>query len=257
LKKVQTRTLFAAVTTLILAAAPLAAAPPAKSAAPGYDLKGRYFETCACKVSCPCASNATLPTEGHCDAVSLIHIDTGTVEQTKLDGLTLAIVMKFPDGAKAQDSLQAGKVDLITFYIDEAATPAQRAALDKAMPALFGPMDKIQGYKAAQWVPMTLRVEGDKVHFQVADGSRLAFDAENLRVGDQGKIALGKATAANRIMLTNSAPFPWVKNISQGIGHTFHYDDLGSKWDYTERNAFFGDVAARGSLQTKVAEATR
>jgi hypothetical protein len=112
----------------------------------------------------------------------------------------------------------------------------------------------VQGYKAPQWVPMTFKVEGDTVHFQVADGSRLSFEAENLKVGDQGKLATSKVTAANRIILSNSSPFPWVKNISQGLGHKFHYDDLGAKWDYTERNAFFGDVAAKGSLAPTAAE---
>src|SRR5260221_169929 len=62
----------------------------APGAAPSYDIQGKYYETCACSVSCPCASNATLPTEGHCDAISLVHIDKGTIGDTKLDGLNVA-----------------------------------------------------------------------------------------------------------------------------------------------------------------------
>ena len=44
----------------------------AKGGKTSYDVKGHYYETCGCAVSCPCATGEFLPTEAHCDAVSKV-----------------------------------------------------------------------------------------------------------------------------------------------------------------------------------------
>ncbi|HYL04559.1 MAG TPA: DUF1326 domain-containing protein, partial [Thermoanaerobaculia bacterium] len=103
-----------------------AAAAGAAAAGTSYDVRGHYFETCSCTVSCPCAPNATLPTEGHCDAVSVYHISHGHVGTVKLDGLTLAHVFRTAHGIKVADAMTQGKLDLFTLYGDERATPDQR-----------------------------------------------------------------------------------------------------------------------------------
>jgi hypothetical protein len=69
--------------------------------------------------------------------------------------------------------------------------------------------------------------------------------------GSKGKLAgertPGKTT--KRIVLTNSAPFPWVKDPTQGKSMAFHYDDLGMKWDHPGRNAFFSTFASKGTIK--------
>lgn len=222
--------------------------PAATVTAPSYDVQGQYYETCACKVSCPCASNATLPHEGHCDAISLVHIEKGMIGPTSVGGLNVALVMRSPQGQKVLDAFQKGETDLLTLYLDDRATSEQRDALNKVLPALFGPIDQTKGFRPPQWVPMSLMVDGDVAKFQIDGGNKLAFEIENVRVGTTTKEGVARAGTSNRIELTNSAPFPWIHTITQGISKTFHYDDLGTKWDYQERNAFFGKVAAKGAL---------
>ena len=215
--------------------------------APTYALQGQYYESCACKVSCPCAANRTLPTEGHCDAVSLFHIEKGNVGATKLDGLNMALVLRSPQGKKTLDALTEGEMDLFTLYFDEKASPEQRDALGSAIPALFG-TGEVKGSRPPQWVPMSLDVQGDVAKFAIAGGEKLAFEIENVSVGAKTKTGNPRSSTSNRIVLTNSAPVPWVHTLTQGFSKKFHYADLGTSWDYADRNAFFGIVDAKGSL---------
>jgi len=214
-------------------------------AATGYEIKGNYYETCACTVSCPCASNATLPTEGHCDAISLIHINQGTVGALKMDGLNFAIVFRSPKGQKVKDAFGKGEMDFFTIYLDDRASEPQKEAMPKLIGYLFG-SDPIKGSRPPQWVPMSLSVDGDIAKFQIAGGSKLSFETEDIDVGDKTKDGYKKGDASNHIALTNTAPFPWVHDITQGISRHFKYADLGTSWEYKERNAFFGTVAASG-----------
>jgi hypothetical protein len=225
-----------------LAAAAYAAAPAADTS---YNVKGSYYETCACSVSCPCASNATLPTEGHCDAISLIHIDKGSFGAVKLDGLNLAVVFRSPKGQKVKDAFGKGEMDLFTLYLDDKANAQQKDVMPKLLAALFGTAE-MKGAKPPQWVPMSLAADGDVAKFQIAGGSKLSFETENIDVGDKTKDGYKKGDISNRIVLTNSAPFPWVHDVTQGISRHFKYADLGTSWDYKERNAFFGSVDASG-----------
>lgn len=224
----------------------LAAENP-RASAPAYSLQGSYYESCACKVSCPCASNMTLPTEGHCDAVSLFHVAKGKVGTTSLDGLNMAVVMRSPEGQKVQDAMARGEMDLFTLYLDDKATPPQREALGEVMPALFG-AGEIKGSRPPQWAPMALDVQGDVARFTISGGEKLAFEIENVSVGEATKLDAKASPQSHRIELSNTAPFPWVHSITQGFSKRFHYADLGASWDYAERNAFFGVIAASGTL---------
>ena len=113
----------------------------AKGAATAVDVKGHYYETCDCAVSCPCATTKFTPTEGHCDAVSFFHLDKATVGKTKLDGLNMAIVLKSPKGAKVMDAMQKGDMDHFAVYLDEKASEEQRKAFPQLMEAMFGKME--------------------------------------------------------------------------------------------------------------------
>lgn len=218
-----------------------------------YSLQGKYYETCACMVSCPCPSNATLPTGGeHCDAISLFHVDKGMVNQTKIDGINFAIVLRSPKGAKVLDSFEKGEMDLFTLYFDDKANDAQKQALGMVMPALFGTKE-IKGSKPPQWAPMSLTVDGDTAKFNIDGGKKLAFEIQNIKLPGKTKEGAPMKPGSDRIELTNTAPFPWVGHITQGIGSKFHYDDLGSKWDYEGRNAFFGTFDAKGTYKPEAA----
>jgi hypothetical protein len=60
-----------------------------------WAIHGREFTNCNCAYGCPCQFNA-LPTHGSCQAVVGIQIDKGFHGETKLDGLRVAGIFRWP-----------------------------------------------------------------------------------------------------------------------------------------------------------------
>jgi len=223
-----------------------AAPAPQKGADNAYSIRGRYYETCACAVSCPCASNLK-PTEAHCDAVMVFNIAQGNVGATTLNGLKLVGVIRSPEGAVVNEAMAKGELDLMTFYLDDKASPAQREAIGKLMPALFGE-GQPKGFKPPQFVPIKFEVQGDAAKLDA--GGKVAFEIENLSTGADTKLAAkGKPVAKKRVTLTNTAPFPWISAVTQGRSKSFDYDDLGTRWHYEGRNAFYASFSSTGTVK--------
>ena len=86
-----------------------------------WEVHGMEFGNCNCAYGCPCQFNAP-PTHGHCQAVAFFRIDRGHFGPTPLDGLHMAIAVKWP-GAVHQGG---GSMQPI---IDQRADDAQRQAL--------------------------------------------------------------------------------------------------------------------------------
>jgi hypothetical protein len=114
------------------------------------------------------------------------------------------------------------------------------------MAALFGTHD-MKGQKPAQFVPMNFSVDGDNAKLD-AIGGKLSFEIEDISVGEETKTGAKGKAGKKRIVLTNTAAFPFIADVSQGQSHAFHYDDLGVKWDYKDRNAFFSTFASKGII---------
>jgi hypothetical protein len=216
----------------------------ATNTGPAYDIQGHYYDTCACNVSCSCGANVSLPSEGHCDGIVLLHIDKGKVGAVGVDGLNLAIVLRSPEGKKVEDALEHGDMDHLTVYIDDRATPEQRQMMPPLLGGLLG-TGEVRGFKPPQFAPMSLVAQGDNARFQIAGGSKLSFEIEDI---DVTKTKPGKPhPEGNRIHLTNVAPFPWITNVTQGYSKDFKYSDYGVNWEYKNRNAFFGSFATKGT----------
>jgi hypothetical protein len=90
-----------------------------------WNIKGRELVNCTCEYGCNCQFNA-LPDKGHCHAVAGIQIDAGSHGTTKLDGLKIAAIFKWPG------AIHEGNGEAVAF-VDERADPAQREALLKIM----------------------------------------------------------------------------------------------------------------------------
>jgi len=90
-----------------------------------WEFKGREFANCTCEYGCNCQFNA-LPDKGHCYAVVGIQIDEGHHGDTRLDGLRIAGIYKWPG------PIHEGNGAAIAF-IDERATAAQRESLLKIL----------------------------------------------------------------------------------------------------------------------------
>lgn len=90
-----------------------------------WEIKGRELVNCTCEYGCNCQFNA-LPDKGHCHAVAGIQIDEGHHGNTRLDGLKIAAIFKWPG------AVHEGNGEAIAF-VDETADAAQREALLKIM----------------------------------------------------------------------------------------------------------------------------
>jgi hypothetical protein len=90
-----------------------------------WEFKGRELVNCSCDYGCNCQFNG-LPDKGHCYAVAGIQIDEGHHGDTRLDGLRIGAIYKWPG------PIHEGHGEALPF-VDERADPAQREALIKIM----------------------------------------------------------------------------------------------------------------------------
>jgi hypothetical protein len=90
-----------------------------------WEIKGLELVNCTCEYGCNCQFNA-LPDKGHCHAVAGIQINEGHYGKTKLDGLRIAAIFKWPG------AIHEGNCEAIAF-VDEKANAEQREALLKIM----------------------------------------------------------------------------------------------------------------------------
>ena len=233
---------------------PLAFAGFVASAAAGaktnWSATGHYYETCACKVSCPCATNQFLPNADQCDAVMLFDLDKASVGKVKLDGARLAIVARFPKNKLVMESFGKGELDHFAVYIDDKLSPEQRAVVPQLMDGMFGKME-IKGAQPPAFVPITFTRDGDSAKADVGKGM-LTADLENIKVGETKH---GAKVMPSYIEMHGVVPFPWMGKVTQAKSKSFHYVDGKIKWDYKERNAYFGEFTAKGALEAAPAAA--
>lgn len=90
-----------------------------------WEFKGRELVNCSCDYGCSCQFNG-LPDKGHCYAVAGIQIDEGHHGDTKLDGLRVGAIFKWPG------AIHEGHGEALAF-VDKRADDAQREALLKIM----------------------------------------------------------------------------------------------------------------------------
>ena len=86
-----------------------------------WEIKGSELVNCTCEYGCNCQFNA-LPDKGHCHAVAGIQIHQGHYGDTRLDGLRLAAIFKWPG------PIHEGNGEAIAF-VDDSANDEQRNAL--------------------------------------------------------------------------------------------------------------------------------
>src|SRR5580765_3241628 len=63
---------------------------------PRWKLRGEFMESCNCDYLCPCIfSNSRAPvTNDHCTSLQVYRIDEGHCDDTRLDGLRFALVVR-------------------------------------------------------------------------------------------------------------------------------------------------------------------
>jgi hypothetical protein len=140
-----------------------------------WRIRGSYFESCNCDAICPCRRVDGVPggrsTHGVCEGVLSWVIEDGAVDGVDVSGLPVALAIRYDDD-------EAGSPWTWLLYLDERATPEQRAALADVYTGRLGG-DAAKHFPWV-WKPSTL-VAVRPVEFEVSHAPRRQL----LRIRDE------------------------------------------------------------------------
>lgn len=163
-----------------------------------WEFTGRELVNCTCEYGCPCQFNA-LPDKGHCHAVAGIQIDEGHHGETRLDGLKLAAIFKWPG------PIHEGNGEVLAI-VDERADEKQRNALLRIMTGQdtdpFATMFAVYASTVATlhepvFAPITLEIDVD------GRRGRIFVDGYIDTVGEPIRNKISGAEARAQIVLPN------------------------------------------------------
>ncbi len=189
-----------------------------------WNLSGTYFESCNCEATCPCVV-LSAPTNGECTLLVAWHIDQGTFEDTRLDGLNVALAIYSP-GHMLEVPWK------VALYLDDRASPAQREALVRIFagragghPArLAGHIGEVLGVTDA---PIEYRAEGRRRALRIGEVADVAVQA----IDGQG----GADVTVSNAPLCIAPGQPAVAAKSEHL----RYRDHGMTWEVSGRNGFY------------------
>ncbi len=196
----------------------------AKAKAP-YTLKGEQVEGCECTSVCPCAFAHDV-TFADCRGTMAWHVKEGRYGSTDLAGINFAVVLtkSGKNVPKAMGSWEG------VIYVSSNATADQKAGVVDFLSTNWGKaFSKID----VRSEPIEFRAEGEKYDVRI------------------GKIAVLKTTplagAGGRAPTIEHAAFSLIPVLHCATTTENTYDDgKGTKWDFKERNSFFGPFDYRG-----------
>jgi hypothetical protein len=153
-----------------------------------YQVRGDYFESCTCKVSCPCIWLEPA-TEEACDVFFAWRIREGEMDGLRLDGLKVALAAHSP-----KNMTEGGwKVAL---YLDEQATADQA----KALGAIFSGQAGGHLANVAPLIGTVTGVHSAPIEFDSTDGGRsvtvgevMSVEVEQLKGLDGGAGVIANA----------------------------------------------------------------
>lgn len=197
-----------------------------------WSLTGSYFETCNCNVACPCVFLSP-PTEGECTVLVGWHIDKGSFEKARLDGLNVALAVHSP-GTMVATKWQAA------LYFDNKASEEQKKILMQIFSGQAG------GHPAVlvSFVGEVLGAKSAAIDFQ-ADGKHRSLKIEGVAEAEIEPLSGtgGADVTVSGHPLAIAPGFPATAAKSKKA--TYH--DYELLLDVTEKNGFFSPFAYQGS----------
>lgn len=137
-----------------------------------WRLKGTLLIACNCEYGCPCNFNAP-PSQGDCEGQWLWHIEDGTFDDVRLDGLTFTVTADWPG------AIHEGGGKAVSF-MDERADDAQREAITELVRGnhggpwgIFINTYELDGPKPA---PVDVQLNGLESTVTIGNNVELEFD---------------------------------------------------------------------------------
>ena len=144
-----------------------------------WTMLGEYMESCNCDYLCPCVyTNPQGPvTYDHCTAALVFRIDAGSYGETKLDGLSFALVIRSGKVMADGNWVFAG-------VVDERADDAQRQALaamvggEAGGPPGFIRDNLVGDFRGIAFKPIEFNLDGLKRSTVIGDA--VSFEIEGV-----------------------------------------------------------------------------
>jgi hypothetical protein len=139
-----------------------------------WNLDADFIQACNCDYGCPCEFSAP-PTTGSCEGMAAWRINEGKLGEVKLDGLGLALAVRWPKAIHEGNGTAA-------IFVDEKATPQQRDALLQIVSGKAGglPFEIIVSTFSKildpQFVPIQFELNGRNSRVRVGDAINVAVE---------------------------------------------------------------------------------
>jgi hypothetical protein len=188
-----------------------------------WQLQGRYFETCNCETACPCVWLQP-PSEGECKLLVAWHIDDGYLEQTRLDGLNVALACYAPENM-IKGGWSAG------LYLDQQADKGQIDALTRIFTGqVGGHLRVLLGFVSEVW-----GIKQVEMHYSEEK------DTRRLSIPGIAKAEIQSIQGINggEAML-NNPPLCVVSSHPSAVAKSklYEYTDYDQIWEFSERNGY-------------------
>lgn len=199
--------------------------------AESWHLKGEYLESCNCAFLCPCllgprnerGGPMAEPTEGHCDVPLVFRVEEGAYGAVDLGG-TLAALALYTPGPMGDGGWTSA------LYLDAAAEPAQREALEEIFTGRAGGNLAGIGAATAEWLPTrtaAITFEADGLRRSASIPDLLDIEIEGVAGADGGP--------------------SWIDNVKHFVSRRLAaaktlrciYTGHGEPWDNAGRNAHY------------------
>jgi len=198
-----------------------------------WRIRGSYFESCNCDAICPCRRIDGVPggrsTHGECLGVLSWVIEHGHADDVELDGLAVALAIRYHDD-------EPGSPWTFVVYVDERADERQLAALESIYTGRLGG-DALAHFPWAWKDATCLAVR--PVAIEVSHEPRRQLlrvrDRVSLRIRDRyagpetvtcvipGHERTGEELVADELRVTDDGPLDFAFEGSCGYASTFDY----------------------------------
>jgi hypothetical protein len=197
-----------------------------------WKINGTYFEACNCEAACPCIFLSD-PTEGDCTALVAWHIDQGSFNAVRLDGMNVALAVHSPGNMAAVKWKAA-------VYFDSNASDDQKNALMQIFTGQAGGhpgrlVTHIGDVLGVSSLPMTY----------VADSRRRSLKIEGVADAEIEALATGQGGAD---ITVENHPLCIAPGYAAVVGKSTQvaYKDHGLDWHFSGKNGLYSPFMYQG-----------
>jgi len=196
-----------------------------------WKIQGTYFETCNCDAACPCVFLSD-PTEDDCTVLVAWHIDAGSYNAVRLDGLNIAMAIHSP-GNMAVVPWKAA------IYFDDSASENQKDALMKIYTGQAGGhparlVTHVGDVLGVRSLPMTYHAEGKRRSLKIKGVAEAEIEA-----------FVGQGGADIRVENHPLAIAPGYE-VVVSKSKQVTYQDYGLDWQFSGKNGFYSPFVYQG-----------